>query len=177
MEKITAYKAFNGKLFESEEKCLAYEKKMSAFPKHFVNEKTNSMFDIVLHEEYVKTAPNQPKERTERYIIINKKIKLSGHLYPVDVEHVLNFNEYDLAITEQDSKCWGGLLVYLTKLILRFNNFNDKFAEQVIDVFNKDNHLKVQITDSKPNKMWYFEDIRWHYGFIAMNGVRVELID
>ena len=33
MEKVIAYKAFNGRLFDTEEKCLAYEKKMSQYPK------------------------------------------------------------------------------------------------------------------------------------------------
>ena len=32
MEKIITYKAFNGRLFDTEEKCLAYEKKMSQYP-------------------------------------------------------------------------------------------------------------------------------------------------
>ena len=33
MEKVIAYKASNGRLFETEEKCLAYEKKLSQYPK------------------------------------------------------------------------------------------------------------------------------------------------
>ena len=33
MEKVIAYKSSNGRLFESEEKCLAYEKKLSQYPK------------------------------------------------------------------------------------------------------------------------------------------------
>ena len=33
MEKVIAYKASNGRLFETEEKCVAYEKKLSQYPK------------------------------------------------------------------------------------------------------------------------------------------------
>lgn len=33
MEKVTAYKAFNGTLFENEQKCLEYEAKLKAYPK------------------------------------------------------------------------------------------------------------------------------------------------
>jgi hypothetical protein len=33
MEQVIAYKAFNGRLFDTEDKCIAYEKKMSQYPK------------------------------------------------------------------------------------------------------------------------------------------------
>ena len=176
MEKITAYKAFNGRLFESEDKCLSYEKKMSEYPKRYIEDKANPMFDIVCHTEYVKTAPNQPKTRTEQYIIVNKRFKIGGFISPVDIDRLQNFNEYDLLITENDSLRWGSITIYLTKLLLKHNDFNEDMAEGVIATFQKNNHLKMQVTDNRPNEMWYFEDIRWHTGVISMNGIRLEIM-
>lgn len=54
MEKIIAYKSNNGRLFETKEKCLAYENKIAQFPK--VTEiTTQALGKYLVGGKYVKT--------------------------------------------------------------------------------------------------------------------------
>ena len=86
MEKVIAYKAFNGRLFDTEEKCLAYEKKMSQYPK--VKESVDS----------VKGDSNNIRKHFTSYMVDGKvftkeKIGYSSDKEAIEMARVMNCRE------------------------------------------------------------------------------------
>ena len=86
MEKVIAYKAFNGRLFDTEEKCLAYEKKMSQYPKV---------------KESVDSDSNNTRKHFTSYMVDGKvftkeKIGYSSDKEAIEMARVMNCREHTI---------------------------------------------------------------------------------
>lgn len=87
MEKVIAYKAFNGRLFDTEEKCLAYEKKMSQYPKVIMDS--------------VKSDSNNIRKHFTSYMVDGKvfdkeKIGYSSDKEAIEMARVMNCREHTI---------------------------------------------------------------------------------
>ena len=86
MEKVITYKAFNGRLFDTEEKCLAYEKKMSQYPKV---------------KESVDGDSNNIRKHFTSYMVDGKvftkeKIGYSSDKEAIEMARVMNCREHTI---------------------------------------------------------------------------------
>ena len=189
MEKVIAYKASNGRLFESEEKCLAYEKKMSQYPK--VKERIDVAapsymiggeykdIDIVRHTIETWEKPSSVK-KVEKYFIVGGKYKF------IDL-----FGKHEVSVMNGGLFPMGGLSMnwylafrYFAELILLGNELTDEFVESEV---KKINHLIVDkngIDDGKlvvnviePNKKWEIDNPSWRRGIVAPYTFTMEKID
>lgn len=181
MEKVIAYKASNGRLFETEEKCLAYEKKLSQYPK--VKEKIEVAapsyladgkyedIDIVRHTIERWDKPYSAK-KIEKYFIVGGKYKFID-LYGKHEFSVMNGGLFPMSMGGL-SMNWYTAFRYFCEKILLGNELTDEF---VCDEVKKINHLivdKCGITNGKlvvnivePNKKWEIDNPSWHSGAVA----------
>ena len=137
MEKIIAYKAFNGRLFESEEKCLAYEKKMSQYPK--VKERIDVAapsyliggqykdVDIVRHTFEKWEKPSSAK-KVEKYFIVGGKYKFID-LYRKHESSVMNGG---VSLDGKLSMNWYLAFRHFAEQILLGNELTDEFVKSEV---------------------------------------------
>lgn len=171
MEKITAYRAFNGKLFETEEKCLAYEMKMSQYPKSERETQTNPLFDVSYIVEYEKKTPNVTRQVTDQYVLVNGH-KIRGFIYEDDIKAIMTFK--DTMITQQELNNSFNLPLVVVKSILQNGKFDLKCAEYICGKFNEGKQESF-MQMSKALNIWHLDDIRWHRGSMKPAGVKIEL--
>ena len=98
MEKVIAYKAFNGRLFDTEEKCLAYEKKMSQYPKVKESVDKAASFYII---DSVKGDSNNIRKHFTSYMVDGKvftkeKIGYSSDKEAIEMARVMNCREHTI---------------------------------------------------------------------------------
>lgn len=167
MEKVTAYKAFNGRLFETEEKCLAYEKKYAEYPKVKYTTIPQEVDGVV---KCVKSTWEKPSSQRmdESYFLVGGKYKLYS-LGNRNVEELRNIGFY----TDSHEP----LIKIAAKVILENGGtFNTKLAEKVCDIYNerrqnamarspyKFNCTKAEITETDNKTYWDIEDKLWRTG-------------
>ena len=166
MEKITAYKAFNGRLFETEEKCLAYEKKYAEYPK--VKYSTIPQVEGVV--KCVKSTWEKPssQRKDESYFLVGGKYKVYG-FGKVNVDKLTHIS----FISDNHEP----LIKIAVKVILENGvTFNTKLAEKVRDIYDerrqnamakspyKFNTSKAEITETDNKTFWEIEDKLWRTG-------------
>ena len=175
MEKVTAYKANNGRLFETEEKCLAYEKKLSQYPK--VKETTKKAEDSYItnkfgHGEYVSTdivqhiietweKPSSQK-KTEIFYIVGGKYKFTD-IHGKHGRSLMNGSTHDIT-TE-----WYLGAKHFAEQILRGYELTDDFILSEIRKMNEinDKYCKLTAEVIQPNRKWKIDNPRWHSGAVA----------
>ena len=188
MEKVIAYKSFNGRLFDTEEKCLAYEKKMSQYPK--VKERIDVAApsyliggeykaDIVRHTIERWDKPSSRKS-VEKYFIVDGKYKFID-LYGKHEVSVMNGGLFPNGGLSMN---WYLAFRYFCEKILLGNELTDDF---VCEEVKKINHLVVDkngIDDGKlvvniieSNKKWEIDNPSWHSGIVAPYTFTMEKLD
>lgn len=188
MEKVIAYKASNGRLFETEEKCLAYEKMMAAYPK--VKEKIDVAApsylnggeykaDIVRHTIERWEKPFSRKS-VEKYFIVDGKYKF------IDIfgKHEVSVMNGGLFPDGRLSMNWYLAFRYFCEKILLGNELTDDF---VCDEVKKINHLIVDkngidvgeliVIIVEPNKKWKIDNPSWHSGAVDPYTFTMEKLD
>ena len=189
MEKVIAYKAFNGRLFESEEKCLAYEKKMSQYPKvkesidvaapsYLVGGQYKDV-DIVRHTIETWEKPSSVK-KVEKYFIVGGKYKF------VDVsgKHEVSVMNGGVFPCGELSMNWYLGFRHFAEQILLGNELTDEFVESEVEKINEANVSNIGIVDIRlvvniiePNKKWEIDNPCWYTGRIAPYTFTMEKID
>lgn len=125
METITAFKAFNGKIFETKEKCLAYEKKLAQYPKLKV--KRESLIEGKLDSVCV-TYQEKPSSQTytQRYYDI------VGTGFRVYTDHILPIDDLG------DKTLWGKDSDFIVLgHIVKNGTFNNTIAETCCKEYEK----------------------------------------
>ena len=184
MEQVIAYKAFNGRLFDTEDKCIAYEKKLSQYPK--VKETTIKADDSYItnkvgHGEYVSTdivqhvietweKPSSSK-KVDRYYIVGGKYKFID-IHGKHGASLMNNGSAYLFNTEDTSTEWYLGAKHFAEQILKGHELTDDFVLSEINQMNEINciHSKYcELTAEviEPNKMWKIDNPRWHTGAVA----------
>lgn len=173
MEKVIAFKAFNGKLFETEEKCLAYEKKYAEYPKTEVN--ILPQVEGVEKYRIVEQKTPYATKNEQTFFLVNNLYKVSelgGH-------YVHNIPNVDVNLNE-----WQPLEKITCKVILDNNTFNDDLAQKICDIYDQcqkkspfisHSGVKIQVTETDHKTYWVIEDLAWRTGTVSPNGRYVKI--
>ena len=119
MEQVIAYKAFNGRLFDTEDKCIAYEKKMFQYPK--VKETITKAADSYLVGGKYKFIHKSGKHEVS---------VMNGGVFP---------NGGDLSMN------WYLAFRHFAEQILLGNELTDEFIQNNINVMNEINKVKLAV--------------------------------
>lgn len=187
MEKIIAYKASNGRLFETEEKCVAYEKKLSQYPK--VKERIDVAapsylvggqykdIDIVRHTIETWEKPSSQK-KVEKFFIVGGKYKFVD-LHRKHEGSVMNGGLFPGGNLSMN---WYLGFRHFAEQILLGNELSDEFVLSEIDKINEANSycskgciLSVKVIE--PNKKWEIDNPAWMSGQLAPYTFTMEKID
>lgn len=189
MEKVIAYKASNGRLFESEEKCLAYEKKMSQYPKvkesidvaapsYLVGGQYRDV-DIVRHTIETWEKPSSVK-KVEKYFIVGGKYKFID-LYKKHESSVMNGGVFPGGNLSMN---WYLGFRHFAEQILLGNELTDEFVKSEVEKINEVNVSKNGVDDARlvvnivePNKKWEIDNPSWCTGRIAPYTFTMEMLD
>lgn len=181
MEKIIAYKSFNGRLFETEEKCLAYEKKLSEYPKvkenvvkalpYYVVGGTYKDVDILCYTTETKETP-YARKKIERYYIVGGKYKF------IDLhnQHSTSVMNGTLFQNGKVSMNWYLAFRHFAEEILLGNELTDDFVKEEIDAINEENQIKLEVNVIEPNKKWEIDNPSWKSGVVAPYTFKIEKI-
>lgn len=172
MEQVIAYKSFNGRLFETKEKCLAYEKKMSEYPKvkesvvkacpsYMVGGQYKDI-DILCYTTTTIEKPNALK-RIERYYIVGGKYKFTD----LHNQHSASVMNGTLFLNGKASMYWYFGFRHFAEQILLGNELTDDFVKQEIDAINEENQIKLEVKVIEKNKKWEIDNPSWHCGVVA----------
>ena len=169
MEKVISYKASNGRLFESEEKCLAYEKKMSQYPKtretlrmaYTINGKRNKV-DVVRHTIERWDKPSARKS-VEKYYIVGYKYKFVD-LYGRHDFSVMNGR---LLYGGEVTMDWQLSFCHFAEQILLGNELSDEFVKSEVEKLNEVNGVKLVVKVIEPNKKWEIDNPAWVGGAVS----------
>ena len=189
MEKVIAYRASNGRLFESEEKCLAYEKKMSQYPKvkesidvaapsYIIGGQYRDV-DIVRHTIERWEKPSSRKE-VEKYFIVGGKYKFID-LYG---KHEVSVMNGGVSPGGKLSMNWYLGFRHFAEQILLGNELTDEFVCDEVEKINKENDndngynaVKLVVNIIEPNKKWEIDNPSWHSGRFAPYTFTMEKLD
>ena len=172
MEKVIAYKSFNGRLFDTEEKCLAYEKKMSQYPKvkesidvaapsYMVGGQYKDI-DIVRHTIERWEKPSSVK-KVEKYFIVGGKYKFID-LYG---KHEVSVMNGGVSLDGKLSMNWYLGFRHFAEQILLGNELTDEFVKDEIEKINEENKVKLVVNIVEPNKKWEIDNPSWHGGAVS----------
>lgn len=185
MEKVIAYKSFNGRLFESEEKCLAYEKKLSQYPK--VKESIDVAapsywvgdIDIVRHTIERWEKPSSRKS-VEKYFIVGGKYKFID----VSGKHEFSVMNGGVFPESKSSMNWYLGFRHFAEQVLLGNELSDKFVKSEVEKINEVNVSKngidlvwLVVRVIEPNKKWEIDNPYWCTGRIAPYTFTMEKLD
>ena len=182
MEKVIAYKASNGRLFDTEEKCVAYEKKLSQYPK--VKEKIDVAapsyliggqykdIDIVRHTIERWEKPSSAKS-VEKYFIVGGKYKFID-LYGKNEVSVMNGGVFPGGNLSMN---WYLGFRHFAEQILLGNELTDEFVKDEIEKLNEENEVKLVVNVIKSGKKWVIDNPSWHSGRFAPYTFTMEKLD
>ena len=179
MEKVIAYKASNGRLFDTEEKCLSYEKKMSQYPKvkesmdvaapSYIFGGQYKDIDIIRYTIEKWDNPSS-KKRVEKYFLVGGKYKFID-LYGKHEVSVMNGGVFPMG---ELSMNWYLAFRHFAEQILLGNELTDDFVKSEVEKINKVNVSKNGIDDARlvvniiePNRKWEIDNPVWHSGRVA----------
>ena len=164
MKQVTAYMAFNGRLFETEEKCLAYEKKMAQYPKvKIINKKADNAYDIICHIVETWEKPSSQK-KVEKYFIIGGRYKF------IDM-----FGRYERLIMSENpfinsTETWNRSFAHFAKIILSGDELTDECVLKEVDKINESCTCKAHMLSAEiitPGRKWKIDNTQWRTGRIA----------
>lgn len=172
MEKVIAYKASNGRLFDTEEKCLAYEKKMSQYPKvkesidvaalsYLVGGQYKDV-DIVRHTIERWEKPSSVK-KVEKYFIVGGKYKFID-LYR---KHEASVMDGGVSLDGKLSMNWYLGFRHFAEQILLGNELTDEFVKDEIEKINEENKVKLVVNVINSNKKWEIDNPAWVGGAVS----------
>lgn len=177
MEKVTAYKASNGKLFMDEQKCISYENKLAQYPKKKVKEeKSKQTFslgkfmdvDIVKHTESIWEKPSSQR-KDNVYYIVGGKYKFTNSM-----DCIRNFNNQLMEGISLDPKYPSNVHMYniaryFAERIMFGDDFNDEYmsySENYINSLFDFHKYKIEIRVAEPNRKWVIDNPSWHRGIV-----------
>lgn len=175
MEQVTAYKAFNGRLFDTEDKCIAYEKKLSQYPKivhdverveYILDNGEKSNVDIIKHTISTQKKPSSQKEIEVYYIAGNYKLTATSdyHISNLTTENLYKYYEMvDRAV--------------IRKIVLG-EEINDETLSEIREKYHQmDIFSRMEYNTLVEGKKWEMQDSRWKSGTIKPYIFTIEKIN
>lgn len=160
MQKITAYRANNGRVFLSEQACLDYEKAMAEYPKIYLD-KTEVHPGIFKFVRTTKETPRaQTKKETWYEVKGNYKYKFRA-LFRTDMFDYPDRVEWYFAkeILEKGSKMSAALCHHI-------------FGELVYDPKHRGERWGLE-DGTIENERWKFSDVRWYGGAVRPDVIEI----
>lgn len=167
MEKVFAYKAFNGKLFDTEEKCLAYEHKLAQYPKIKVKRDTMIVGKLDLVCVTYQEKPSSQRYTHTYYDIIgtNVRVYTNDTIYPID------------NLGERNPNLWLAIEEISVRQIAHYGTFDNAIADICCKEFNRlENGAEMEYKHSEKDKMWNLYDRRTFRGMRSMCGTFCKII-
>lgn len=181
MEKIIVYKSSNGRLFETEEKCIAYEKKLSEYPKvkesvvkampSYVVGGTYEDIDILCYTIETREKPHT-KKKIERYYIVGGKYKFTD----LHKQHDISVMGGILFQNGKVTMNWYLAFRHFTEQILLGNELTDDFVKAEVEAINEENLIKLDVKVIESNKKWEIVNPSWKSGIIEPYTFTIEKI-
>lgn len=185
MEKVIAYKSTNGKLFLTEQECVAYENKLAQYPKtKMKEEKSKQTFcfgkwldvDIVRHTESVWEKPSSQR-KDNVYYIVGGKYKFTNSM-----DSIQNFNNQLMQGISLDARYPSkadmfNLARYFAERIMFGDDFNDEYMRSIENLINSlsDFHkYNIEIRVVEPNRKWVIDNPAWHRGIVRPIAFEIE---
>ena len=182
MEKVIAYKASNGRLFESEEKCVAYEKKLSQYPKvkesidvaapSYLNGGQYKDIDIIRHTIETWEKPSSAK-KVEKYFIVCGKYKFID-LHGKHESSVMNGGVFPGGNLSMN---WYLAFRHFAEQIILGNELTDEFVESEVEKINEENKVKLVVNVIEYGKKWEIDNPSWHRGVISPHTFTMEKLN
>lgn len=166
MERVTAYKAYNGRLFESEDKCLAYEEKMRQYPK--TNEEILPQIIEGINRVSVsyQKSPCATTIRNSYFLVADNKFKITGFGNSVPMLDIHNANMKFASMLE----------IIAAIMLNESGDVNDFVIKDIMSKFEENDRGKPELKLDTDNKTyWIIEDLRWHRGIYAPMGRYVKI--
>ena len=187
MEEIIAYKASNGRLFDSKEKCISYEKKLSQYPKvketdipcraNVLFDKSDKPIDVIKHVIERWEKPSSQK-KVEVYYIVGSKYKFTD----LFGRHDFSLMNLIFNMTNNEITHWRHAANYFAEKILEGNELTDDYMLTEIEAINSENLSRDKYSTTlvleieKPNKKWKIDNSIFHSGSIAPHTFTIEKI-
>ena len=183
MERVIAYRASNGRLFDTEKKCIEYEKKMSQYPKvkesvdvavpsYIVGGQYKDV-DIVRHTIERWEKPSSAK-KVEKYFIVGGKYKFID-LYG---KHETSVMDGGISLDGKPSMNWYMGFRHFAEQILLGNELTDEFVESEVEKINEVNDVaRLVVRVIEPNKKWEINNPSWVGGAVSPYTFTMEKLD
>lgn len=188
MRKVIAFKAFNGRLFESQQECYEYEQELAQYPK--VNRQEYHARPVQLDDgrkvpvdiyKYVTDIQERPNQRrTEIYYIVGSKYRFEGATVDLDIDLMTG----NLKLGEFSTDDWRKAARFFAERIIKGENLNDKTIKSYVTRINLLNR-KVRELPCKTDlcvkvisrdKKWEISNPAWRTGIIAPYIFSIELV-
>ena len=181
MEKVIAYKSSNNRLFESEEKCLAYEKKLSQYPKvKTIVKKASPAYVVGTYKDvdilnYITETQEKPysQKRIDRYYIVGGKYKFIDLHY----KHGGSVMYGSVHLDGRLSTRWDFGFRRFAEQILLGNELTDDFVKSEVENLNEINKIKLVANVIEPDKKWEIDNPSWQSGLVAPYTFTMEKLD
>lgn len=202
MEKVTAYKSYNGRLFESEEKCLAYENKMKQYPKVKESVEYGEQYDINLGKEVsfnkvekrTIITQNSPRglRKMDIFYLIDKKYKMYDDFNTLDGElmhDIMIPRNRKPYLTDAKGHCYDDgsksseyyAPMNVCRILARKLLYGievEKAINEVVTEFKEFDAKKYALLEYEVvnEKHWVIENKRWHSGVTKPNRLHIEVV-
>lgn len=183
MEKVIAYKANNGRLFETAESCLKYEAKLAQYPKvkvetiqseDYMLDSTKYPTPVVKCIESKWEKPNSQRKNSISYIVANK-YRITPKMFPITSMDLFLIGNYpSIKRTDRQYLCWDAAPRYFAEVIILGCELTDETVIDEIVKINLNNSIKLDVEVLEPNKKWYIENPCWKTGGIAPRTFEIE---
>ena len=160
MEKITAFKANDGRLFETEKECLKWEKKLSQFPKKRVTTMEVASGITLVTNEY-KARPHTKWHVLQHYNVMN--LYKITYFYPSQVLPINEHSHNELARLDMQVIA---IIAMLGTMELKLFEFDEICCEHIIKLVKKLNP-KLDIRYRKTERGWALYDQRIYQGLLC----------
>lgn len=169
MERVIAYKAYDGRLFESEDKCLAHEKKMRQYPKT-EEEVTPQIIEGINRVSVSYQKGPKSTILRDSYFVVQDKVKITGFGDCVPTLDIHNTN----------MKFASEMEIIAAVMINEAGGVDDFIVREIISKFDENTKGKIELKlDTDFKTYWIIEDMRWRWGMYAPMGryVKIERLD
>lgn len=173
MEKVIAYKSFDGKLFSTEEKCLAHEAEKRKYPLIKNKEyRIEGDLGLKLIEERLYSSKNRYTKKKSYYLLPNGwKIYTTQHIEVAYKEQFMNNTCFNLTsfiiqvLNKNKSLTYNKLCEYLkyfynSKKVIGYTESTNNYGigEPIYDLETWENSIKKELPDYLRIDLgdWYF---------------------
>lgn len=179
MRKVIAFRAFNGRLFEDEQKCYEYEQELALYPKvkrlefHskplVLTDGRKVPLNIYKYVTEVQERPNSQKETDTEYVV-DDKYRFKGLSTDLDIDLMSG----NLRLNGIHTSNWRNAARLFAEMIIDGESLDDKSIRLSISKLNLLNReikelpckTDLQVKVLQKNQKWEISNPAWRTGII-----------